>query len=132
MYGKQGNMNNAVNYALRNKYKEVNGGTYPQYFRDYLGKNGIKTNSNANNKDVVNSLIHNKPVILMGKDSNNSGKTPYGSKYSHYVVARGLDSKGNVIVEDSEDKKGSTRYSLAETLKNELQKVVYNTNTISK
>ena len=118
MYGKQGNMNNAVNYALRNKYKEVNGGTYPQYFRDYLGKNGIKTNSNANNKDVVNSLVHNKPVILMGKDSNNSGKTPYGSKYSHYVVARGLDSKGNVIVEDSEDKKGSTRYSLAETLKN--------------
>lgn len=118
MYGKNGNMNNAVSYALNNNYKEVNGGTYPQYFNDYLNKNGISTNSNANNKDVVNSLIHNKPVILMGQDASNSGKTPYGSKYSHYVVARGLDSSGNVIVEDSEDKNGSTRYSLADTLKN--------------
>lgn len=118
MYGKNGNMNNAVSYALNNNYKEVNGGTYPQYFNDYLNKNGISTNSNANNNDVVNSLIHNKPVILMGQDKSNSGRTPYGSKYSHYVVARGLDSNGNVIVEDSEDKKGSTRYSLADTLRN--------------
>lgn len=118
MYGKNGNMDNAVSYALNNNYKEVNGGTYPQYFNDYLNKNGISTNSNANNNDVVNSLIHNKPVILMGQDTSNSGRTPYGSKYSHYVVARGLDSNGNVIVEDSEDKNGSTRYSLADTLRN--------------
>ena len=118
MYGKDGDMNNAVNYALNNKYKEVDGGTYPQYFNDYLNKNGISTNSNADNNDVVDSLIHNKPVILMGRDSTNSGKTPYGSKYSHYVVARGLDKNGNVIVEDSEDKNGSTRYSLADTLNN--------------
>lgn len=118
MYGKNGNMNNAVNYALNNNYKEVNGGTYPQYFNDYLNKNGISTNSNANNKDVVNSLVHNKPVILMGQDKSNSGKTPYGSKYSHYIVARGLDSNGNVIVEDSEDRNGSTRYSLVDTLRN--------------
>jgi len=118
MYGKDGDMNNAVNYALNNKYKEVDGGTYPQYFNDYLNKNGISTNSDADNNDVVDSLVHNKPVILMGRDSTNSGKTPYGSKYSHYVVARGLDKDGNVIVEDSEDKNGSTRYSLADTLKN--------------
>lgn len=123
MYGKKGDMNNAVNYALNNKYKEVDGGTYPQYFNDYLNKNGISTNSSANNADVVNSLVHNKPVILMGRDANNSGNTPYGSKYSHYVVARGLDSNGNVIVEDSEDKRGSTRYSLAETLKNSTVKI---------
>ena len=118
MYGKDGDMNNAVNYALNNKYKEVDGGTYPEYFNDYLNKNGISTNSNADNNDVVDSLIHNKPVILMGRDSTTSGKTPYGSKYSHYVVARGLDKNGNVIVEDSEDKNGSTRYSLADTLNN--------------
>ena len=118
MYGKKGDMRNAVNYALNNKYKEVDGGTYPQYFNDYLNKNGINTNSNADNNDVVNNLVQNKPVILMGRDLNNSGRTPYGSKYSHYVVARGLDSNGNVIVEDSEDKNGSTRYSLADTLRN--------------
>lgn len=123
MYGKNGDMNNAVRYALNNKYKEVDGGTYPQYFNDYLNKNGISTNSNANNEDVLNNLVHNKPVILMGRDLSNSGRTPYGSKYSHYVVARGLDSNGNVIVEDSEDKNGSTRYSLADTLRNSSVKI---------
>ena len=123
MYGKKGDMRNAVNYALNNKYKEVNGGTYPEYFNSYLNRNGIKTNSNANNADVVNSLAQGKPVILMGRDSQNSGRTPYGSKYSHYVVARGLDKNGNVIVEDSEDKRGSTRYSLADTLQNSTVRI---------
>ena len=123
MYGRQGDMRNAVNYALGNNYKEVDGGTYPQYFNDYLSNYGIKTNSNASNEDVINSLAHGKPVILMGQDATNSGNTPYGSAYSHYVVARGLDSDGNVIVEDSEDKTGSTRYSLEDTLANSSIKI---------
>ena len=122
MYGKQGSMNNAVNYAL-NGYKEVNGGTYPQFFNDYLNKNGISAKSDASNKDVINNLKNGKPVILMGKDKSNSGKTPYGSKYSHYVVAKGLDNNGNVIVEDSEDKKGSTKYKLSDTLNNSSIKI---------
>ena len=127
MYGKNGDIHNAANYAMNNKYKEVNGGTYPQFFNDYLNKNGISTNSNANNTDVINNLVHNKPVILMGRDMSNSGRTPYGSRYSHYIVARGLDSNGNVIVEDSEDKNGSTRYSLADTLKNSSVKITTGT-----
>lgn len=127
MYGKNGDIHNAANYAMNNKYKEVNGGTYPQFFNDYLNKNGISTNSNANNTDVINNLVHNKPVILMGRDMNNSGRTPYGSRYSHYIVARGLDSNGNVIVEDSEDKNGSTRYSLVDTLKNSSVKITTGT-----
>lgn len=118
MYGKEGSMNNAVNYALNNNYKEQNGGTYPSYFQDYLGKNGISTNPNASNADVINNLVNNRPVILMGQNTTGSKNTPYGSKYSHYVVARGFDKNGNVIVEDSEDKRGSTRYSLADTLRN--------------
>ena len=123
MYGRQGDMRNAVNYALGNNYKEVDGGTYPQYFNDYLSNYGIKTNSNASNEDVINSLAQGKPVILMGQDATNSGNTPYGSAYSHYVVARGLDADGNVIVEDSEDKTGSTRYSLEDTLANSSIKI---------
>lgn len=118
MYGKEGSMNNAVNYALNNNYKEQNGGTYPSYFQDYLGKNGITTNPNASNADVINNLANNKPVILMGQNTTGSKNTPYGNKYSHYVVARGFDKNGNVIVEDSEDKRGNTRYSLADTLRN--------------
>lgn len=123
MYGKQGSMKNAVNYALNNNYKEVNGGTYPEYFNDYLNRNGIKTNKTASNKEVLQNLVSGKPVILMGRDTKNTGRTPYGAKYSHYVVARGLDRNGNVIVEDSEDPKGSTRYSLKDTLANSSIKI---------
>lgn len=117
MYGKQGSMNKAVNFALQNKYKEKDGGTYPEYFNHYLGQNGISTNMNASNEDVIRNLASGKPVILMGQDMNGSN-SPYGSKYSHYVVARGLDRNGNVIIEDSEDKRGNTRYNLVDTLKN--------------
>ena len=117
MYGKDSNMNSAASYALHNNYKEIDGGTYPEYFGDYLGKNGISTNSNASNTDVVNNLIQGKPVILMGRNTN-GGNAPYGSDYSHYVVAKGLDNNGNVIVDDSEDRQGNTKYSLSDTLNN--------------
>ena len=122
-YGENGDMRKAAKYALNNGFKEVNGGTYPEYFDSYLNKNGITTNHTNSNTEVVNSLVNGKPVILMGKDSNNNGKTPYGSKYSHYVVATGIDRNGNVIVEDSEDKRGQTKYSLADTLKNTSVKI---------
>ena len=118
MYGKDGDMKTAANFALRNKYKEKDGGTYPEYFNDYLSSNGISTNSNATNADVINNLVNGKPVILMGKNTHGDKSTPYGNKYSHYVVAKGIDANGNVIVEDSEDKRGNTRYNLADTLNN--------------
>lgn len=118
MYGKQGNLRNAASYAIHGKYKEKDGGTYPEYFNDYLGRNGIATNSNATNADVINNLANGKPVILMGKNIGKNANTPYGNKYSHYIVAKGIDRNGNLIVEDSEDKRGNTRYNLADTLRN--------------
>lgn len=122
-YGMNGNMNNAVNYALKGGFKEINGGTYPDYFDSYLNNNGIQTQTVYDNNDVVNSLVNGKPVIMMGQDKSNSGETPYGSDYSHYVVATGLDNNGNVIVEDSEDPNGSTIYDLNETLNNTSVKI---------
>lgn len=122
-YGQKDTLPNAANYAKSNGYKEVNGGTYPGYFGDYLSKKGISTKTTKSNVEVVKSLAQGKPVIMMGQDFKNSGKTPYGSKYSHYVVATGLDKNGNVIVEDSEDKKSQTKYSLADTLKNTSVKI---------
>lgn len=122
-YGLKGDVNNAAKFALNNKYKEVNGGTYPEFFQSYLGKNGINAATTDNNKEVVNSLLHNKPVILMGNDPTNSGKTPYADQ-SHYVVATGIDKNGKVIVEDSESKTGGDRYDLASTLKNTNVKMI--------
>lgn len=112
---KNANISEAGRYAMRHKYKEVNGGTYPEFFSSYLGEKGIGTRATNSNVDVLRSLVHHKPVVLMGNDPTNSGKTPYGAD-AHYVVATGIDKNGKVIVEDSESRTGGDRYSLADTL----------------
>lgn len=122
-YGIKGDFKNAAKYALNNGYKEVDGGTYPEYFADYLGKNGVATQNLETNKDVVKSLLNNKPVILMGRNESNSKDTPYGSDYSHYVVATGINKNGKIIVEDSEDTKAHTTYDLKDTLQNTSVKI---------
>ena len=127
-YGLHGDLNKAAKFATTRGYKEVNGGTYPEYFNDYLSQKGIQTKPTQSNAEVVRSLAQGKPVIMMGRNSNNNSNTPYGSKYSHYVVATGLDKNGQVIVEDSEDRRGQTRYSLADTLKNTSIKITTSAN----
>lgn len=115
-------MKEAVNYALEGGYKEPDGGTYPQFFNDYLGQYGIPT-AQVDNNGTINSLMNNKPVVLMGQDTQGSGRTPYGKDYSHYVVATGLDNRGNVIIEDSEDPNARRTYGLRDVLKNSSVKI---------
>lgn len=116
------NITEAGRYAMSNNYKEVNGGTYPAFFTDYLAKKGIPSNVTSSNKSVLKSLLSGNPVVLMGNDYSNSGNTPYGSQ-AHYVVATGIDNNGKVIVEDSESKTSGDRYDLASTLANSSVKI---------
>ena len=120
---KSAGIKDAAKFAMRNNYKEVNGGTYPEFFDSYLGQYGVHAQETNDNRAVVGSLMQGKPVVLMGNDPTNSGKTPYASS-AHYVVATGLDTNGNVIVEDSESKTSGDRYDLATTLKNSTVKLV--------
>ena len=119
---KDANITEAGRYAMNNNYKEVNGGTYPAFFTDYLAKKGIPANVTSSNKSVMKSLLSGNPVVLMGNDSSNSGSTPYGSQ-SHYVVATGIDRNGKLIVEDSESRTSGDRYDLASTLANSSVKI---------
>ena len=116
------NITEAGKYAMANNYKEVNGGTYPAFFTDYLAKKGIPANVTSSNKSVLKSLLNGNPVVLMGNDYSNSGNTPYGSQ-AHYVVATGIDKNGKVIVEDSESRTSGDRYDLASTLANSSVKI---------
>lgn len=116
------NITEAGKYAMSNNYKEVNGGTYPAFFTDYLAKKGIPANVTSSNKSVLKSLLNGNPVVLMGNDYSNSGNTPYGSQ-AHYVVATGIDKNGKVIVEDSESRTSGDRYDLASTLANSSVKI---------
>lgn len=116
LYAGTGNvMNNASKAAL--KYKDKNSGVTPDYFQDYLGGKGINTYSTTNKQDLVNNIAQGNPTILLGRDSKRKEKTPYGPASSHYVLATGLDGRGNVIIQDPESKKPNALYSAKEVIK---------------
>lgn len=102
-YGKNLSMNSAVSSA--SKYQNE-AGTRIDYFDKVLNSQGIGTERLAG-KDVPQKVIQNlangQSVILLGRDPKNTSKeySPFGPG-NHYVVATGLDSKGNIIVNDPE------------------------------
>jgi len=106
---------NAARYAIKNGYKETNGGTYPAFFRDYLGANNINTELLTDIRSTVNRIGSGSPVILMGKDSSNSKSTPYGAS-PHYVVATGFDKRGNIIIQNPESMTPDSIYNAGDVL----------------
>ena len=104
-YGKKADIGYSANYALANGYVAgASGvGTKATYFGDILGANGIKSTYSTNQKAITNSIRGGNSTILLGQDSSNRDKgiSPFGPK-PHYVVAHGMDKRGNVIVDDPE------------------------------
>lgn len=104
-YGKKADIGYSANYALANGYVAgASGvGTKATYFGDILGANGIKSTYSTNQKAITNSIRGGNSTILLGQDSSNrdKGVSPFGPK-PHYVVAHGMDKRGNVIVDDPE------------------------------
>ena len=121
-FGKHIDSKDAASYALKNGYKEKNGGTKDGFFGDFLGKYGIGTKHIAPGT-AKDSLRKGKPVILMGKDKSNNpildatgkSKTPFGSN-PHYVVATGLDKNDNMIIQDPESKTPNKRYKASDVM----------------
>lgn len=112
---------NAVNYAygtgadpisasrLALGYKEKNGGTNPKFFEDYFSRNGLGSDKLHGQGSILNSIKSGNPVVLMGKDQYANGNSPYGPN-PHYVVGKGLDRNGNIIVDDPESITGSRAF----------------------
>lgn len=105
-YGTGNNMESAVGMA-RN-YKEIDGGTKPEFFDKYFKDNGLNSKRLYGNGIEAN-LASGNPTILMGTDPKGGYSTPYGPN-PHYVTARGFDSKGRIIIDDPENPYGSTVY----------------------
>ena len=122
--GKDVNPTEAANFALENNFKEPNGGTHPEFFKQFLQKHGINSNINELQgqykgqtiQGLISNLKNNIPVILMGKSAG-SKNVPFGSN-PHYVVATGIDSSNNILINDPEKSSGNERYSLMDTLMN--------------
>ena len=104
-YGKNVNLNDAVDYATANGYVAGSSGvgTRAGYFSDILGKNGIKTSYTNSQSNISKAVGSGNPTVLLGQDKNNKSKSnsPFGPN-PHYVLARGTDSRGNVLVDDPE------------------------------
>ena len=96
--------------ATGNKYTNSHG-TDADYFGDVLSAKGIGTSYIGANS-AIDSLANQQPVIMLGQDASNTSKvnSPFGPN-PHYVLGRGLDNQGNVIVEDPEMNK-PTKYKL--------------------
>ena len=92
------------------KYQTA-GGTDAAFFSDYFSKKGKSTSYMNNTSDIANSVASGKPTVLMGRDSFNTSKanSPFGPN-NHYVVANGIDSDGNVLINDPEQSHGNVKY----------------------
>lgn len=109
-----GSMGSAINIARR---YQTQGGTDLAFFADYARNNGGQATyypgvgGGAAGMDIVNSIASGTPTVLMGRDMNNTSKShsPFGPR-NHYVVAKGFDRGGNVIIDDPENK-GTKKYS---------------------
>ena len=104
-YGKGANLDDMVTYAQYGGYVAGSSGvgTRASYFRDVLGRNGISTSYVANKNQINRAVGSGNPTVLLGQDSSNRSKSnsPFGPN-PHYVVARGRDRYGNIIVDDPE------------------------------
>ena len=114
------NINEAADYAESGGYvasgSEESKGTKASYFKDILGKRGIKTSYRKSKIEIDHAVNSGKPTILLGQDKKNKSKanSPFGPN-PHYVVARGSDAKGNMIVDDPE-LKGTAVYKKKDVL----------------
>ena len=108
-YGTSDDFLDASQYALNNGFKEPNGGTYPRFFNNYLGENGISVKQDSSVNSIKNSLAAGNPVILMGNNPADDASTPFGPE-PHYVVADGYDGR-NIRVIDSESQNNYDYYN---------------------
>lgn len=113
-FGKNTDITDTAKYAEKMGYvagsTKSERGTNASYFGDILGRNGIDTKYTDNKSDINSAISSGKPTILLGEDDGNKSKanSPFGPN-PHYIVARGKDKNGNVIVDDPE-LKGTALY----------------------
>ncbi len=84
---------------------QTNNGVTLDYFQNALGSRGISTEiiAGGSSADMYRKIASGQKVILLGQDSQNNSKanSPFGPN-NHYVLATGIDRRGNVIVNDPE------------------------------
>lgn len=114
IYGRGPNPVEAAQFALNGGYKERNGGTRPEFFKSYFNAHGKEADF-TNGRGILNNLRAGNPVVMMGQSNKIDSNTPYGTG-PHYVTATGLDSNGNMIIQDPQDNRSNIRYPASSVL----------------
>lgn len=124
MVAKAMNPNNSANpleaaqFALKNGYKETNGGTTTKFFDSYLGNKGIQTSQyKPTDESSLRAQLQQGPVVLMGQSKG--GNTPFGKNNPHYVMATGVDNSGKLIVNDPYES-GPTSVNMRDTVRSTI------------
>ena len=104
-YGRNASLDDTVNYAAANGYVAgASGvGTKAGFFGDIFNRTGIRSRYLSAKNSIKNAIGSGNPTVLLGQDKSNRSKanSPFGPN-PHYVVARGYDRNGNVIIDDPE------------------------------
>lgn len=89
----------AAKYASDNGFVDPNGGTDINYFNSLLSSKGIPNSQTDNPNDVRNILKKGGQAVLLGKDQSDGYDKAYSSRM-HFITAKGMDKKGNIIIDD--------------------------------
>ena len=87
-------------------------GTNMNFVQNAASAYGVRSSMerNPSSSEIVNKVrSSNGPVMLLGRD-NGTGNSPYTDS-GHYVVANGVDSNGNIIINDPRGVEYSGRVS---------------------
>lgn len=89
------------------RHRDSDGGTRPSYFNEIFSKFGINSKTHLldeeyggtskNMSKLLRALSSGSPTVIMGKSNNPN--SVFG-KDSHYIVANGIDGKGNIQIND--------------------------------
>ena len=112
-------MNGNLAYATKmaERYQTSDGGVTPDYFANTLG--GYQTDSK---KSMLRAIKNGQQTVLLGNSGREQG-TPFGAN-DHYITAKGMDRRGNIIVEDPDLPGGSYRYPASRVMRDTTTGVI--------
>ena len=94
----------AAQYSLKTGHRIIGNGTDWGFFGDIGSQYGVTFTQTADYNMLSEALAQGRPAILSGK-----GSAPF-TKGGHFVMAVGLDSNGNIIINDPVSKERSKAY----------------------
>lgn len=94
----------AAQYSLKTGHRIIGNGTDWGFFSDIGSQYGVNFTQTADYNVLSDALSQGRPAILSGK-----GSAPF-TKGGHFVMAVGMDSSGNIIINDPVSKERSKAY----------------------